>query len=43
MHAVGEVAAQNGPIEDERWQRRARDLADRLEMAGNAESFGISR
>lgn len=43
MHAVGEVAARRGPIEDEEWQRRARALADRLESTGNAESFGISR
>ncbi len=43
MHAVGEVARRRGPIEDEAWQRRARGLADCLDMAGNAESFGISR
>lgn len=43
MHAVGEVARRRGPIEDEDWQARARGLADRLEMTGNAESFGISR
>jgi hypothetical protein len=43
MHAVGEVAQRRGPIEDEDWQREARELADRLERAGNAESFGISR
>jgi hypothetical protein len=43
MHAVGEVARRRGPIEDEDWQRRARELADRLELSGNAESFGISR
>jgi hypothetical protein len=43
MHAVGEVAARRGPIEDTDWQRRARELADRLESTGNAESFGISR
>ncbi|HEY1763107.1 MAG TPA: hypothetical protein VGG17_10985 [Acidimicrobiales bacterium] len=43
MYAVGEVAQRRGPIEDEDWQRRARELTDRLELAGNAESFGISR
>lgn len=43
MHAVGEVAQRRGPIEDEEWQRRARELADRLDGTGNAESFGISR
>lgn len=43
MQAVGEVAKRRGPIEDEGWQRRARELADRLETSGNAESFGISR
>jgi hypothetical protein len=43
MHAVGEVAQRRGPIEDEDWQRRARELADGLEITGNAESFGISR
>ncbi len=43
MHAVGEVAGRRGPIEDEDWQRRARELADGLEQGGNAESFGISR
>jgi hypothetical protein len=43
MYAVGEVAQRRGPIEDEDWQRRARELADRLELTGNAESFGISR
>jgi hypothetical protein len=42
MHAVGEVAARRGHIEDEEWQRRARELAERLESTGNAESFGIS-
>lgn len=43
MYAVGEVAQRRGPIDDEDWQRRARELADRLENTGNAESFGISR
>jgi hypothetical protein len=43
MHAVGEVAQRRGPIEDEEWQRQARELTDGLERAGNAESFGISR
>jgi hypothetical protein len=43
MYAVGEVAQRREPIEDEDWQRRARELTDRLEHAGNAESFGISR
>jgi hypothetical protein len=43
MHAVGEVAARRETIEDDAWQQRARDLADQLEITGNAESFGISR
>jgi hypothetical protein len=43
MHAVGGVAQRRGPIEDEDWQNRARDLADRLDRSGNAESFGFSR
>ncbi|MGH3733170.1 MAG: hypothetical protein ACRDVC_07335 [Acidimicrobiales bacterium] len=41
--AVGEVAKRRGPIEDERWQERARGLAQRLDEAGYAESFGVSR
>jgi hypothetical protein len=43
MHAIGEVARRRGPIEDEGWQHRARELADRLDRTGNAESFGFSR
>jgi hypothetical protein len=43
MHAVGEVAQRRGPIEDQDWQNRARELADGLDLSGNAESFGISR
>lgn len=41
--AVGEVAKGQAPIEDSSWQSAARDLADTLDGAGNAESFGISR
>lgn len=43
MHAVGEVARRRAPIEDEHWQRGARALAEDLETAGYAESFGVSR
>jgi hypothetical protein len=41
--AVGEVAKSQGTIEDERWQDQARGLAQHLEEAGYADSFGISR
>ena len=41
--AVGEVAKSQGSIEDERWQEQARGLSQRLEEAGYADSFGISR
>ena len=41
--AVGEVAKSQGPIDDERWQQRARGLSQRLEEAGYADSFGFSR
>ena len=41
--AVGAVAKRQGTIDDEHWQERARGLARRLEEAGYADSFGISR
>ncbi len=41
--AVGEVARQGAPMEDEAWQERARGLNVTLEEAGYAESLGISR
>ena len=40
---VGEVSKDQAPIEDPRWQADAKELADRLDAGGNAESFGISR
>jgi hypothetical protein len=43
MVGVGEIAIIQGPIEDEAWQERARDLSQRLDDAGFAESFGFSR
>lgn len=43
MLAVGEVARSQPPIEDPSWQDAARDLANTLDSAGNAESFGLSR
>jgi hypothetical protein len=41
--AVGEVAKTQPAIEDPSWQEAARDLANTLDAAGNAESFGLSR
>jgi hypothetical protein len=41
--AVGDVAKRQGFIEDERWQEQARGLGQRLDEAGYADSFGISR
>lgn len=40
--AVGEVAHDAAPEEDERWQERARALSVALEDAGYAESLGVS-
>jgi hypothetical protein len=40
--AVGEAAQDLAPVEDERWQERARGLTFRLEAAGYAESMGVS-
>jgi hypothetical protein len=40
--AVGEVAREAAPVEDEHWQERARGLNLRLELAGYAESMGVS-
>jgi hypothetical protein len=43
MRAFGEVAKDQAPIDDLEWQSLARDLATTLDLAGNAESLGISR
>jgi hypothetical protein len=40
--AIGEVAKSQGTIDDEHWQEQARGLAQHLEKAGYADSFGIS-
>ena len=42
IRATGEVAKGQAPIEDEEWQRGARELSESLDVAGNAESLGIS-
>lgn len=42
IHAIGEVARHQPVIDDEAWQLAARDLSEMLEMAGHAESFGIT-
>jgi hypothetical protein len=42
IRASGEVAKGQDPIEDEEWQRVARELSMTLDDAGNAESLGIS-
>jgi hypothetical protein len=41
--ATGEVAKNQAPIDDPSWQAAALDLATTLDMAGNAESLGLSR
>jgi hypothetical protein len=43
MVGVGEIAKNQGPIEDDTWQERARALNQSLDDAGYAESFGYSR
>jgi hypothetical protein len=43
IRAIGEVAKDQAPIEDGEWQTMARDLSTTLDLAGNAESLGISR
>ncbi|MGD0852948.1 MAG: hypothetical protein ABSA07_06270 [Acidimicrobiales bacterium] len=43
IRATGEVAKDQAPIEDERWQDLARGLSESFDAAGNAESLGISR
>ena len=43
MRATGEVAKDQAPIDDVEWQSTARDLATTLDVAGNAESLGLSR
>jgi hypothetical protein len=41
--ATGEVAKGQAPIDDPSWQAAAFDLGTTLDMAGNAESLGLSR
>jgi hypothetical protein len=41
--ATGEAAKSQAPIDDPSWQAAAFDLATTLDMAGNAESLGLSR
>lgn len=41
--ATGEAAKNQAPIDDPSWQAAALDLATTLDMAGNAESLGLSR
>lgn len=41
--ATGEVAKGQPAIDDPSWQGGARDLATTLDVAGNAESLGLSR
>jgi hypothetical protein len=43
IRATGEVAKDQAPIEDPRWQDLARDLSTTLDLSGNAESLGTSR
>lgn len=43
IKATGEVAKGQPPIEDVEWETVARELANSLDSAGNAESLGISR
>jgi hypothetical protein len=42
IRATGDVAKDQAPIDDEEWQRLARDLSETFDSAGNAESLGIS-
>ncbi len=41
--ATGETAKGQAPIDDPSWQAAAFDLGTTLDMAGNAESLGLSR
>ncbi len=41
--ATGEVAKNQAPIDDPSWQAAAFDLATTMDMAGHAESLGLSR
>jgi hypothetical protein len=43
IRATGEVAKDQAPIEDAEWQALARGLSESFDVAGNAESLGISR
>lgn len=43
IRAVGDVAGEQAPIDDPKWQSDAQSLGANLDMGGNAESFGISR
>jgi len=42
IRATGEAAKAQAPMEDEEFQRVARELSNTLDDAGNAESLGIS-
>jgi hypothetical protein len=42
IRATGEVAKDQPSIEDEEWQRVARELSNTLDDVGKAESLGIS-
>lgn|GEM_PF-308530 len=42
IRATGEVAKDQAPIEDEEWQRVARELSNTLDDVGKAESLGIA-
>lgn len=42
IRATGDVAKDQAPIDDLEWQNLARELSAALDVAGNAESLGIS-
>jgi hypothetical protein len=42
IRATGEVAKDQAPVEDEAWLELARELSETFDVAGNAESLGIS-
>ena len=43
IRATGDAAKDQAPIDDDGWQNLARELSTTLDVAGNAESLGISR
>jgi hypothetical protein len=43
IRMIGDVAKDQAPVEDPRWQAAARDLLWTLDSSGNAESLGIGR